>query len=67
MGKRKIELIKGKIKNYWINGEKNPCGCGSHVYHCETDGHILYGVCNACYTDIYYIEGNINFTEWRWR
>ena len=56
--------------NYLVNGENNPCGCGSNVYHLEYDGKKIYGVCNACNTDIYeykdeYIEEELKQGIWK--
>jgi len=68
MNNRKIKLKDGEIEGFWIKGERNPCGCGSNCFHEEYDGKILYGVCNACKSDIYefkYDEAYINNSEWK--
>ncbi len=44
------------IHSYYVPHEKNPCGCGSNVYHYEYDGKDVYGVCNACERDIYILD-----------
>ena len=53
--KRKTQCYEdtGEIWNYFIIGVRNPCGCGSNCFHYEYDGKKIYGVCNACNTDIY--------------
>ena len=45
------------VESFWIKGVKNPCGCGSNVYHYELDGEKVIGVCNSCNTDIYEVYG----------
>ena len=56
--KRKIQYYdNGKqYHTYYVKGENNPCGCGSNCYHYEYDGKKIYGVCNACDTDIYELK-----------
>lgn len=58
--KRKIQYYEhGQgIWCYWVKGQKNPCNCGSNVFHQEYDGKTIYGVCNACNTDIYEIQSD---------
>ena len=53
--KRKTQCYKddGKVWCYYSSDSLNPCGCGSNCYHYEFDGKKIYGVCNACGTDIY--------------
>lgn len=53
--KRKTQCYKddGKVWCYYSSDSLNPCGCGSNCYHYEFDGKKIYGVCNACDTDIY--------------
>ena len=70
--KRKIQYYDDGeyYHNYWVKGENNPCGCGSNVYHLEYDGKKIYGVCNACNTDIYeykdeYIEEELKQGIWK--
>lgn len=41
---------------YFVKGVSNPCGCGSNCYHYEYNGEKIYGVCNACKTDIYEVK-----------
>ena len=43
---------------YYDGDENNPCGCGSNCYHYEYDliDKKIYGVCNACGTDIYEVK-----------
>jgi len=51
---RKLLLDKnGEVEGFFIKGERNPCGCGSNVFHKEYNGKTLFGVCNACERDIY--------------
>ena len=67
VAKRKVKLKDGKIENFWIKGEFNPCGCGSNVFHKIYDGKHLYGVCNACKKDIYefdFEQEYIDNSEW---
>ena len=47
---------KQQIWCYMVEGQSNPCGCGSNVYHMEYDGEDVYGVCNSCGKDIYAID-----------
>lgn len=42
--------------SYYVKHERNPCGCGSNLYHYEYDGKDVYGVCNACWEDIYILN-----------
>lgn len=53
--KRKTQCYEddGKVWCYYSRDSLNPCGCGSNCYHYEFDGKKIYGVCNACDTDIY--------------
>ena len=58
--------------SYFISGQKNPCGCGSNLYHYQYDGNILYGVCNTCGSDIYeikdeYVEEQLNKGIWKFK
>lgn len=55
---------------YYDGEENNPCGCGSNCYHYEYDGEKIYGVCNACKTDIYemkpeYVEEKLKQGVWK--
>jgi hypothetical protein len=59
--------------NIWCyySEENNPCGCGSNCYHYEYDkmNNKIYGVCNACGTDIYemkeeYMNEELNIGQW---
>jgi len=56
MSNRKIKLKDGEIESFWYKGEKNPCKCGSNLFHKEYEGKHLYGVCNACDRDVYELE-----------
>lgn len=47
---------KGDLKNYWIPGEMNPCGCGSNLFYRIYDGNNILCVCNSCKTVIYTIK-----------
>lgn len=62
---RKVELLDHKIKSYMLKGTDNPCGCGSNVFHLESDDNHVYGVCNACKSDIYEYTDYFNFKEWK--
>ena len=58
------------ITHILLKGENNPCGCGSNCYHDEYDGKKIYGVCNACDTDIYelkdeYVEEKLKEGIWK--
>ncbi|WP_270466983.1 hypothetical protein [Butyribacter intestini] len=50
---RQMSHENGKVWCYYSSDSLNPCGCGSNCYHYEFDGKKIYGVCNACDTDIY--------------
>lgn len=70
--KRKIQYYdSGKqYHTYMVGGDRNPCGCGSNCYHLEYDGEKIYGVCNACDTDIYeikdeYVKEKLNQGIWK--
>ena len=61
---------------YYDGDENNPCGCGSNCYHYEYDliDKKIYGVCNACGTDIYevkeeYTDERLHTGQWlcRWK
>lgn len=43
---------------YYNSDEFNPCGCESNCFHYEYDkaSNKIYGVCNACHTDIYEVK-----------
>lgn len=43
---------------YFTGDRNNPCNCGSNCYHLEYNkiDNKIYGVCNACDTDIYEIR-----------
>lgn len=47
---------KGNLENYWVRGEKNPCGCGSNLFHYQYDGDTIVCVCNSCKAEIYTIK-----------
>ena len=66
---RTIKLKDGKVEAFIVKGERNPCGCGSNVFHKEKDHdtNIVYGVCNACEKDIYEYEDNSDFEEWKYK
>ena len=44
------------IWTYYVGKQRNPCGCGSNCYHYEFDGKDIFGVCNACYADVYQVK-----------
>lgn len=50
-----IETQDGKVKDYIIKGQNNPCGCGSNVFYRAnmTKARKTLGVCNACNETIY--------------
>lgn len=63
-----IKLTDNEIESFFIKGQRNPCGCGSNLYHQVYNGEHLYGVCNACKRYIYEIEYDeeyIKNSEWR--
>jgi hypothetical protein len=67
MNKRKVKLKDGEVESFWYKENKNPCGCGSNVFHKELEGIRLFGVCNACDEDLYefsYEEDYIENSEW---
>ena len=49
-------MLDGEIQSFMVKGQRNPCGCGSNIYHQQSDGVKTFGVCNACNRDIYEIE-----------
>lgn len=60
------------VWSYFISGQKNPCGCGSNLYHYQYDGEKLYCVCNSCSCDIYeireeYIEELLDKGVWKFK
>lgn len=70
--KRKIQYYdNGKqYHTYMVGRDRNPCGCGSNCYHYEFDGKKIYGVCNACGTDIYemkneFVKEKLNQGIWK--
>lgn len=70
--KRKIQYYDSRKQyhTYMVEGERNPCGCGSNCYHLEYDGEKIYGVCNGCNTDIYeikdeYVKEKLNQGIWK--
>ncbi len=42
-----------ELWQFFIENQKNPCGCGSNMFHYEYDDSKIYGVCNACGEKIY--------------
>lgn len=46
----------GNLQNYWVRGEKNPCGCGSNLFHYEYDGKDILCICNSCKAEIYTVK-----------
>ena len=64
--KRKIKLLDGEIESFWIKSERNPCGCGSNVFHIVDDGLHIIGVCNSCSLDIYEYKEREEFNEWKY-
>ena len=70
--KRKVQYYEdsNNIWCYYSSDSLNPCGCGSNCYHYEFDGKKIYGVCNACDTDIYevkdeYVEEKLQQGIWK--
>jgi len=70
--KRKIQYYNSgkQCHTYMTRKDINPCGCGSNCYHLEYDGEKIYGVCNACDTDIYkikneYVKEKLNQGIWK--
>ena len=55
---RKIMCYDDPQKGLWsyLNGRRNPCGCGSNCFHYEYDGEEVIGVCNGCWKDIYVVK-----------
>ena len=45
-----------KVHSYWIEGKRNPCECGSNVFHYEYDGINIFAKCNSCNKTIYEIK-----------
>lgn len=45
-----------KVYTFMSDGKRNPCGCGSNVYHYEYDGTNIFGKCNSCGKYIYEIK-----------
>lgn len=66
---RTIKLLNGTVEACIVKGEKNPCGCGSNIFHYEKDHdeNKVYGVCNACGRDIYEHKDNFDFKEWKYK
>ena len=56
MSQRHID--SDNLWQYYTGDDKNPCGCGSNCFHYEYDenDNLIYGVCNACNTDIYVVR-----------
>ena len=59
-----------KVHNYWIEGKRNPCGCGSNLFHYEYDGINVSGICNACGVKLYemkeeYVEDLLKEGVWK--
>lgn len=59
------------IWQYYDAIKNNPCECGSNCYHYEYDriDNKIYGVCNACGTDIYevreeYMNEKLQIGKW---
>ena len=52
--RRKIQYCEENetIHSYYVPHERNPCGCGSNLYHLQYDGKNIYGVCNASKEDL---------------
>lgn len=70
INKRKIKLLDGEIQSFWFKSERNPCGCGSNLFHEEFNGKTLYGVCNACDSDIYELKFDADYiekSEWKYK
>ena len=70
--RRKIQYCEDNktIHSYYVPHERNPCGCGSNLYHLQYDVKNIYGVCNACKEDLYIynddvIQENLNKGIWR--
>ncbi|NFI08700.1 hypothetical protein FDF97_16180 [Clostridium botulinum] len=69
MNKRKVMYKNGEWQDFWFKGKRNPCGCGSNIFHEELliNGKVI-GVCNACNEDIYefnYTKEEIKKIEWK--
>ncbi|AJD29065.1 hypothetical protein FDE98_19715 [Clostridium sporogenes] len=60
MNKRKVRYKNGEWQDFWFKGKRNPCGCGSNIFHEELliNGKVI-GVCNACNEGIY----EFNYTK----
>lgn len=59
-----------ELWQFFIENTKNPCECGSNMFHYEYDGKNMYGVCNACGERIYtvqdeYVQGYLDLGEWK--
>ena len=68
INKRKIKFKNGEIECFWEKGKRNPCKCGSNLFHEEYSGTHIYGVCNACDMDIYEFKFDkeyIQKSEWK--
>ena len=65
--KRTIKLLDGEIESFIIKGQRNPCGCGSNLFHLQNDDENTYGVCNGCKVDIYKYNEKREFEEWRYK
>ena len=59
--RRKIQYCEDNetIHSYYVPHERNPCGCGSNLYHLQYDGKNIYGVCNACKEDLYIYNDDV--------
>ena len=59
-----------KVHSYWNGGKRNPCNCGSNLYHYEYDGTNISGICNNCGTKLYemkeeYVEECLKEGFWK--
>lgn len=58
-----------ELWQFFIEGQKNPCECGSNMFHYEYDGEKIYGICNCCGQRIYtvatsYVQGYLDMGKW---
>lgn len=60
--KRLVKCKNGEIQNFWFKGDKNPCNCGSNLFHEQLIDNKVIGVCNNCHTHLYdfgYVKDDI--------
>ena len=65
---RKVRYKNGEWQDFWFKEDRNPCNCGSNVFHEElSEDNKVFGVCNSCGRDIYkfnYSLQEIKEMEW---